>query len=249
MACLFQHNWNSFIQKPTASGVALYVLGLYAWLSLFCWSIHRRRQHPPWFGGGAWSTKCLQFSKGTLISALGLLSLGFIFWATGSLENLQAPALSHAQIVVLSLKIIAMALAMAGIEEMLFRGLSLDLLQEDFSAHSALLWQALLFALLHLLRGDLHWASWLTAFIGLSLTGIALAQFRLQHNSLWSALGLHATWIGICVGCERLQLLQWNAQHSLWTGQGNPAYGISGVLFLSALVYLNLQRQGSKVSD
>ena len=131
-----------------------------------------------------------------------------------------------------------MALAIAWIEERIFRGYMLSSLNKIYSWRKAIHIQAFWYALLHLLRSDLSLISWVTALIGLSLTGILLGHLRQRSQGLLMGFGLHACWIWLCSSIDQVSILSWNAQYKLWTGQGNPVYGLSGSLLIILLLLL-----------
>lgn len=135
-------------------------------------------------------------------------------------------------------QVLIMAAAAAGIEELVFRGLMLDLALRRLSPWPALRLQALIYASLHLLRGGLSLQERLFALLGLSLTGLLLGRLRLRSGSLALSVGLHAGWIAITSFCAWAALLNWQPAAAIWSGGGNPIYGFSGLpllLILNAL--------------
>ena len=107
------------------------------------------------------------------------------------------------------------------LEEFLFRGAMLGILQRSLGARSAVFWTTVIFAALHFLKppahgsiadADVTWSSgfWIVTqlFSGFSrgsellaefalLVGVGwvLARARLATDGLWAGIGLHAGWV------------------------------------------------------
>jgi membrane protease YdiL (CAAX protease family) len=162
-----------------------------------------------------------------LLSAL--LLLGLQLWLGWG--RLQTPSLSWE----LLLEVLGMAFAVAWIEEHIFRVLQLDLFKRELSVAGALHAQAVLYALVHLMRTDLGWLSWFNALAALYLVGLLLGRARLRSGSLGWSIGLHAGWILATNLVARSQLLSWDPAWGGWSGSGNPVYGLSGLIFLLAV--------------
>jgi len=115
-------------------------------------------------------------------------------------------------------KIITTALAVAFLEEFLFRGLLLGLCRRFLTNGMAVVTVAFFFAGVHflnlshfkesaihwwsgcslLLHHDAPWSDWplaVGAFVTLFLLGLLLGWATVQTESLWLAIGLHAGWI------------------------------------------------------
>ena len=231
VAALGHKHWFAFMQAPQKLALSVYVLGLYLWLSALCWQIHQRFKHDPWFKTDFTQAR-LQFLLGALTSCFILIILGLVFFASGAIKTLNVP-LNPFQSLHIALEVSLMALCIALIEEAVFRGLMLDLFEQDMKPEQALRAQALLFASLHMIRGDLPWLQWLAAFGALYFTGLIAGQLRQASGRLWAPIGLHAAWVWLCVVLERLQWISWQPEQEIWSGMGNPAYALSGALFLS----------------
>lgn len=131
-----------------------------------------------------------------------------------------------------------MAVALASIEEYVFRGFHFEVFKSKNTLQKAALFQALIYAFVHLLRSDLLWFHWLVIFFNLSLIGFILARVRLITNSLTWPIGLHAGWIIATNLATRSQAFEWNTHWNLWSGQGNPAYGLSGSFCLLLVLWM-----------
>lgn len=207
---------------------AAYVLGLYAWLLLLCHQLRRSLSLPLLT---IWQPP-LRLIQGAL-AATGLLGSllcvqllsGWGFW--------QAPSPEWPLILA---QVLLMAVAIAWIEELVFRGLMLDLFAHTHSSATALQIQAGIYAGLHLVRTDLSPISWLSALSSLWLTGLVLGELRLRTGSLAASIGLHAGWVALTSFLAWSQSIRWQPESALWSGTGNPAYGLSG-LVLMACVY------------
>lgn len=114
----------------------------------------------------------------------------------------------------------ATAMAVSCLEELLFRGLLLGLLQRSLPARWALGWSSVIFAVLHFVApvrhgptgaADLPWyagfavlCDWhldvrdwqvFTSLLTLLLVGFCLGLSRLRSRSLYFAIGLHGGWV------------------------------------------------------
>ena len=116
------------------------------------------------------------------------------------------------------LAVLPSAIVVPLIEEPLFRGLFLGVLLRGFRAWPANLISAVIFSIVHFLKGPdqtvttVHWYSGfdslghsfdqfrepmlvLAGFTTLFLIGVILAHARLRTRSLWAPIGLHTGWI------------------------------------------------------
>lgn len=208
----------------------LYLLGLYAWLLALCrWA----RQTADLPAPGLWRPL-----RGVLAGlAISGLCLGLLF-ALALLLGWARPGPLRPDWPLIAGQVWLMAAGVAAIEELVFRGLMLDLALRRLGAWQALSLQALIYAGLHLLRGGLGLHERLLALLGLSLTGLLLGQLRLRSGSLGLSIGLHGGWIAITSFCAWAALLAWEPAAAIWSGGGNPIYGLSGLpllLILNAL--------------
>ncbi|PKL75680.1 MAG: hypothetical protein CVV27_14105, partial [Candidatus Melainabacteria bacterium HGW-Melainabacteria-1] len=188
---------------------AAYVAGLYAWLWLLCAWARRLAGLPPW--------RSLNPMPLALGAGLGMLCLGLLWGLSlgAGWASVGRLAQSWPQLV---LQACLMAIAVAMIEERVFRGLMLDLGRRRLSERAATHLQAGIYALPHLLRSDLSLTAWLNALVSLWLTGLLLAKLR-KGNDLSCGLGLHAAWIGCSSFAATAGLLVWPpAFHSLSGG-------------------------------
>lgn len=217
------------LAEPGPGLSAAYVAGLYAWLLALCHYGGRALGSPrPRLSAGAAATGALIGTA--LLGALLNLSLGLGWCQIGAL---------HAGWQLILAQVVAMALALAWIEERVFRGLLLDLARNRLKPTAALQLQAALYALCHLLRA-LPPLAWLEALAALWLTGLILGRLR-RGSDLGACWGLHAAWIAVTSFCNWSGLLVWDPGAALWSGGGNPVYGLAG---LAALALLQLAGVG-----
>jgi len=216
-------------EKLSQSLSAAYLIGLYAWLLFLC----RQFQPPTAFSPVSPSAQLRFFVTGLMLASVTLSLLWLAFAGLGWVEP--APAAITARHI---LHALLMACALAWIEERVFRGLTLSLLA-DFRPLAQAIWlQALAYALLHLLRTDLTALEWAVALAGLTLAGVWLALLKQKTGSLALSFGAHAGWICLTSLAAWSHGLHWPPENLLWTGGGNPAYGLGGVLLLGGLCLL-----------
>jgi uncharacterized protein len=151
--------------------------------------------------------------------------LSWIDWSRQEMPNWRSlvPAVSIASI---------LALWIGGTEELVFRGVLLNLLQQDYSAWQSAAIASLIFALLHLVweiretRPQLP-GLWLMGMI------LTLARFA-DEGSLGLAWGLHAGWIWGMTCLDTTAVLHYSDRVPAWvTGiYGKPLASGSGILFL-----------------
>lgn len=219
---------------------SLYLLGLYLWLGA-CLGLSLRRSGRNWqawglgqgwpryllraFGCGIWVFACLWFwgySSGQLLPFTGPHANPSPFlageWAQGLLVSLFA------------------AWALAGIEELLFRGWLWGTWLPALGPRYTLLLQALVFSAVH---GESWQSGWVA--LHLWLIGLLLGGLRQVTGQLGAGLGLHAGWI-----CAVLSLNQWGL---LTTPQGtyNPLHtGSTLLIWLGPLIWLCFQWRRSE---
>jgi len=207
-----------------------YIVGLYLWMLWLCGALNLEH-------GTKQSTdpNTIQvvkyFFQGALLSCISLATVWTIMGMLGWLDIKSVPVSFRVII-----QTLLMALSVAWIEERVFRGFMLSVLHQAYSWRAAIYIQASWYALLHLLRTDLALHVWLLAFMGLGLTGVLLGHLFQHKQSLAMGFGLHAFWIWTCSSMEQVKFFSWSSNHSLWTGQGNPIYGASGVLLVGLLL-------------
>ena len=128
-------------------------------------------------------------------------------------------------------------------EEILFRGLVFQRLQEAFHPATAVLVTSVLFAWAH--SGNLS-VTWL-ALANTFLWGVVFGIARLRTNDLWLPIGLHAGWnwmlplLGVELSGFTLEVVGWRLDTSdpLWSGGAyGPEAGILTTLAMPLVVSL-----------
>jgi len=180
-----------------------------------------------------------------LLKAVALLGfLAFVLIATGAARG------SWRLDSGIALNGLALLAGVGFAEELLFRGWLWGELELQLRASTALLLQAVIFALIH------PWyrtegAGAIGQLGGLILLGIALAlQRRADSGALWGAIGLHGGLVG---GWFVLQmgLIEFSANAPAWlSGPGapnpNPIGGAIGWLGLAALIWMRRPYWGAR---
>lgn len=138
--------------------------------------------------------------------------------------------------------ILVLGLAIAIVEEIVFRGFILSELDKDYPYWSAAIISSLVFALLHLV-----WErkTTLPQIPGLWLMGMVLVGARLvDHGSLGLAWGLHTGWIWGLSCLDSAEILTYKKPEKPWiTGiSQQPLAGVAGIFcLLITLGFLFLQ--------
>lgn len=155
----------------------------------------------------------------TLVLRGVLTGLGLVSWSVASINLVRA------------LEIVGGCLAVAIIEEALFRGFLLGALAQKLGFQKGLVVSSVLFALVHLFRpGDVTFK--LAYGLGLFLLGYLLGSIAWQHNAILASAGFHGGIILLNIGTEIVRF-----QPSIWSGaEREPVSGavslILTVLFL-----------------
>ena len=151
---------------------------------------------------------------GFVIAAVPLLCCGAV------LIVLRIYSLRHAFLWQKMPDVLVATAAVPILEELLFRGFILGVLLRSFSRRNAVLLTSALFSIVHFLKAPEKISpnesvTWLSGFVSIAhsfwqfgdpsllaagfltlfVVGCILADARLQTNSLWLSIGLHAGWI------------------------------------------------------
>lgn len=125
----------------------------------------------------------------------------------------------------------------ASIEELIFRGVFVNFLQEDFNIWLNAIISSLIFALSHLIWEQ---KNTLPQLPGLFLMGIVLFYARfIDDGSLGLAIGLHGGWVFILACIDTFNIYSYNPSEKGWLigKKDQPLGSIAGlgVLFLTSL--------------
>lgn len=169
----------------------------------------------------------LLWGIGLAIAGLGIVFgvEGWLGWLVWQKQNL--PRLGR-----LLLPLLGLGLWVGITEEVIFRGILLNLLEEDWSLWIAAALSSAIFALLHLV-----WErqETLPQIPGLWLMGMVLVWARLvDGESLGLASGLHAGWVWGLASLDAAELITYTGKGSDWIiGWGKqPLAGLAGIICL-----------------
>jgi hypothetical protein len=180
--------------------------------------------------GLAWQWKIFSslgvgFGLGVLSLAIAFVGQGKLGWVTWHPERWQ-------HLGKIALPIFVLGLWISLTEELVFRGVLFDILQQDYSIWGAAAISSTVFALLHLIWEQ---RETLPQLPGLWLMGTILVLARwVDGGSLGLASGLHAGWIWGLTCLDSANLISYTGKGSLWmTGFGkSPLAGVVGILVL-----------------
>jgi len=176
---------------------------------------------------------------------------GSILWGSGSVRFTigSGPGAAHAAALTATL------LLSAALEEILFRGVLLRLLDQGLGPRWALLFSALAFGGIHAARASSGLELALLSLITATLAGWLLGLAFIRSGALWAPIGLHAAWnlgLGLLMGLpvsgirfERSVLAAQIGEPGWLTGGSyGPEGGLAGALAIvvGCLALLRYQR-------
>lgn len=127
---------------------------------------------------------------------------------------------------------LAIALLISTVEELIFRGIFINILQQDYSLWVAAVISSAIFALLHLVWEQ---KETLPQVPGLWLMGMVLVAARIANQGdLGLAIGLHTGWILAIATLDTAQLIKYPDPLNPWlVGRyGKPLAGLLGISLL-----------------
>jgi len=136
-------------------------------------------------------------------------------------------------------------------EELVFRGWLLEELKNQYGFKKALIFQALVFSIVHI-GLDMPFWQMISILFGLFLLGIVLSVIRIKdNNSLWGCAGLHGGLVGIWFLMNN-GLIEISKEAPIWlVGPGNintnPLGGIYGITLLILILSYNLFKYKKKI--
>lgn len=206
----------------------LFLVSLYPLAPLIMWLIIRQE---------GFSFAQLGVSEEMFISllrglVLGLATLIIVFFLESILGLVNWHWENRQKLLAVAPSILVLALAIALVEEIVFRGFIVRELSRDYSYWLAAIISSLIFALMHLV-----WErkTTLPQIPGLWLMGIVLVTAVLVDNgSLGLAWGLHTGWIWGLSCLDSAQILTYSQPEHPWlTGiNQEPLAGVAGILCL-----------------
>jgi membrane protease YdiL (CAAX protease family) len=206
------------------------VASLYALAPLVIWGLLQVEGSSLKDYGLTWSSPLfISLTKGLILAVVGLgiifILEGILGWVRWQTENL-GRAFS------LSLPLLIVALWVGITEELIFRGIFLSQLDQEYGFWVAGAISSLIFALLHLL-----WErqQTLPQLPGLWLMGMVLVWARaIDHGSLGLAWGLHAGWVWGLALLDSAELMSYSDSGFVWAKgiYNQPLAGLAGILCL-----------------
>lgn len=91
-------------------------------------------------------------------------------------------------------------LAAGFVEEMVFRGIILNILKDKWNTKTAVLVPSLLFGLVHIIGMDFSLVSCLLVLVVGTMAGIMFSLIELESNSIWNSGIVHSLWNIIIIG-------------------------------------------------
>lgn len=100
----------------------------------------------------------------------------------------------------LSAGIVFTGIAAGFVEEMVFRGVILNLLKEKWNMKAAVLIPAVLFGLVHIIGMDFSVISSLLVLVAGTMVGIMFSMIAIESGSVWNSGIVHSLWNIIIIG-------------------------------------------------
>ena len=136
-------------------------------------------------------------------------------------------------------------------EELIFRGWLLEELKIQYGFKKALIFQALIFSVVHIGFDMILWQM-IAILFGLFLLGILLSLIRIKENSsLWGCAGLHGGLVGIWFLINN-GLFEISEDAPIWlVGPGgtntNPIGGFYGITILIIILFYNIFKYKNEI--
>tara|TARA_S200000501_G_scaffold294316_1_gene280053 strand:+ start:898 stop:1692 length:795 start_codon:yes stop_codon:yes gene_type:complete len=152
---------------------------------------------------------------------------------------------------VILLNAILLIIGVGFAEELIFRGWLLEELKNQYGFKKALIFQALIFSIVHIGFNIPFWQM-ISILFGLFLLGIVLTLIRLKdNNSLWGCAGLHGGLVGIWFLLNN-GLIEISKDAPIWlVGPGsentNPLGGFYGITLLIMIISYNSFKYKKKI--
>ncbi|TRU23081.1 MAG: CPBP family intramembrane metalloprotease [Microcystis aeruginosa Ma_SC_T_19800800_S464] len=215
------------------------VASLYALAPLVIWGLLKIEGSSLHNYGLIWSFSLfISLTKGLILAVVGL---GIIFFLEGILTWVHWQPKNLTRAFALSFPLLIVALWVGITEELIFRGIFLSQLSQEYGFWLAGAISSLIFALLHLL-----WErqQTLPQLPGLFLMGMVLVWARaIDHGSLGLAWGLHSGWVWGLALLDSAELMSYSDSGLVWVKgiYNQPLAGLAGILCLLGTAWgLNL---------
>ena len=147
-------------------------------------------------------------------------------------------------------------MAAGSVEEMVFRGFIMNLLDKKFGRKAAVLIPSVLFGLVHIIGMDFSILSCLQVLVAGSLVGIMFSFITLEQHSVWNSAIVHGVWNIITSG-GILFIGENMDEHSVFSyvlqtdsfavtggefGIESSAIAISGYVIVTLIAYMGIRR-------
>lgn len=86
------------------------------------------------------------------------------------------------------------------VEEMIFRGVIMSVLENRCNRYVAIFVPSVLFGLLHIIGRELDWLSIIQLIIAVSVVGILLSLVTYESGGVWNSSIMHGVWNIIMIG-------------------------------------------------
>lgn len=217
--------------QPFSADYKLVLVGtLYLVSLLICWGTLQIEQTSPISYGWNWGISLgLEVALGCLIGVIGIGILVAIELAGGWIEWQRKKVVELLPVIFPTL---AIALLISTVEEVIFRGIFINILQQDYSIWTAAAISSAIFALLHLVWEQ---KETLPQVPGLWFMGMVLVAARMANQgNLGLAIGLHTGWILAIATLDTAQLIKYPDPLNSWLvgHYGKPLAGIMGISLL-----------------
>lgn len=127
-----------------------------------------------------------------------LLAAGIFILLKGSWEIKSVG--SGAMLAAVSGAVVLLGVGSGIAEEMIFRGVIMGLLEEQFDRKVAVIVPSIVFALMHIPGRGLNLLGIIQLLIAGSMVGVLFSLVTLEGNSIWNSAMMHAVWNMVIVG-------------------------------------------------
>jgi membrane protease YdiL (CAAX protease family) len=223
--------WSPPAQISNTQKLSL-LTSLYLLAPLLVWGVTKVEGIPLAEFGLTWQVSLLQsILFGLGLGVFGILVIYFIESRLGWLEWQRDKFKQLSPSVLL---LLGFALFVSVIEELIFRGLFVTILLENYNVWLTTFISSLIFALLHLVWEQ---DKTLPQLPGLFLMGIVLVMAKwIDHGSLGLAIGLHAGWVFSLASLDTFELYRYTNKGLGWIA-GKPDQPLASMAGVSVLVF------------
>lgn len=131
------------------------------------------------------NNKLIEFSLGVILGFV-LIGFGFYVLKTSGYLFVTSYSFDFQNLILLAIMFLLVSVS----EELMSRGILIQIMQWGFGKYGALIITSVIFGALHLFNDHVNWLS----FLSISLAGILLGISYIQNYSLYFPIGLHFAW-------------------------------------------------------